>query len=365
MPTSKAPQLLGAEGEPGLEVRVGLVAGILRGMGLRDRFARLVLLCGHGSQTANNPHAGGLDCGACGGQTGEVNARLLARLLQAPALRAGLAAQGICIPESTVFIAGLHNTTTDEIELFDLDRVPASHVEALSSLKARLRQAGGTARAERAGGLGLGGLVGRPEALKRAFDARARDWAELRPEWGLANNAAFIVAPRRRSSGLDLQGRAFLHDYDWTADAGFQVLEQIMTAPMLVTHWINLSYYASVVDPSRYGSGNKLLHNVVGGRIGVFEGNGGDLRIGLPWQSVHDGERLRHEPLRLSVFIAAPCGAIDGVIARHEVVRRLVDGGWLHIFALEGASACLQRACGGGWTPVSRPESEPQPERLL
>jgi len=40
-----------------------------------------------------------------------------------------------------------------------------------------------------------------------------------------------------------------------------------MTAPMLVTHWINWQYHASTCDPVRLGSGNKLLHNVVGASL--------------------------------------------------------------------------------------------------
>ena len=55
----------------------------------------------------------------------------------------------------------------------------------------------------------------------------------------------------------------------------------------------------SVADNRRFGSGNKVLHNIVGGAIGVLEGNGGDLRVGLPMQSLHNGRAWMHEPLRL------------------------------------------------------------------
>ena len=148
-----------------------------------------------------------------------------------------------------------------------------------------------------------------------------------------------IVAPRTRSQHLNLAGRAFLHDYDYTQDPELGVLELIMTAPLVVTNWINMQYYASVVDNVKYGSGNKVLHNVVGGRLGVFEGNGGDLRIGLPMQSLHDGENWQHTPLRLSVFIEAPQAAIDGIIAKHAVVRQLVDNQWLHLFQMQAGSS--------------------------
>ena len=128
----------------------------------------------------------------------------------------------------------------------------------------------------------------------------------MRPEWGLAGNAAFIVAPRERSRHIDLEGRAFLHDYRFEDDKDHAILEAIMTGPLVVAHWINFQYYASTVDNARYGCGNKVLHNIVGGHLGVFEGNGGDLRIGLSLQSLHDGERWVHAPLRLAVFIEAP-----------------------------------------------------------
>ncbi|SNT15776.1 hypothetical protein SAMN06265795_11598 [Noviherbaspirillum humi] len=329
--------------------KAALAARVLRAMNLTQGFAPLVLLCGHGSASANNPHAAGLDCGACCGQTGEVNSRALAALLNEAAVRAQLAVDGIEIPDRTWFLAGLHNTTTDMVELFDTDLVPADHAGHLIRLKESLEKAGRTARAERAPSLGLADLRERPEALLRAVQARAGDWAQTRPEWGLASNAAFIVAPRSRSAGIDLDGRAFLHDYDWRNDPDNSILELIMTAPMVVTHWINMQYYASTVDNLRYGSGNKVLHNVVGGRIGVFEGNGGDLRIGLPLQSLHDGERWQHTPLRLSVFIEAPRAAIEAVIAKHELVRQLVEHGWLYLFRIDSETHAVEARSGAAW----------------
>jgi uncharacterized protein YbcC (UPF0753/DUF2309 family) len=341
------PQLTGLDAD----AKVSLAGRVLHAMGLDRQWAPLVVLVGHGSQSSNNAHAAALDCGACCGQTGEVNARSLAQLLNDAVVRSGLLLQGIDIPAHTWFVAGLHNTTTDEIEGFDLDLLPPESLARWQKLKSVWAHASDQVRRERAPGLGLDPRAAHGELLAQ-FRRRANDGAQTRPEWGLAGNAAFLIAPRWRSRGVMLEGRTFLHDYDASQDADGSVLELLMTAPMLVTHWINWQYHASTCEPLRLGSGNKVLHNVVGGQLGVFEGNGGDLRIGLSRQSLHDGERWVHEPLRLTVVIDAPRQAIERVIEKHAVVRQLLDNGWLHLWRYDGTG--MQAYALGAWKPLEQ-----------
>jgi uncharacterized protein YbcC (UPF0753/DUF2309 family) len=330
-----------------LETRIGMAESVLKAMSMTEGFARLVLLAGHGANVVNNPHASALACGACGGYSGEVNARLLAGMLNDPAVRAGLAARGLALPDDTLFIGALHDTTTDAVTLYEADAATHAHAADLDRAKQWLTAAGALARAERA--LRLPGA-----AAEKDIDRRARDWAEVRPEWALAGCQAFIAAPRSRSAGRNLGGRAFLHDYDWRRDEGFGILELILTAPVVVASWISLQYYGSTVAPEIFGAGNKLLHNVTGG-IGVVEGNGGVLRAGLPWQSVHDGEALVHEPLRLSVLVEAPREAIVEILARHPGVRALFDNRWLHLFALDENGTMAWRYRGDlTWEAVER-----------
>lgn len=326
-----------------LDERIAAAEGVLRAMSLTEGFARLVLVCGHGAEVTNAPHASALQCGACGGFAGDVNARLLAGLLNESAVRAGLAERGIVIPSDTHFVAGLHDTVSDDVRVFE-DVPVASHGAEMERLRAALAKAATLTRTERAGAL--------PRGSADALAHRGRDWSELRPEWGLAGCSGFIAAPRARTAGRDLGGRVFLHDYDWRQDEGARTLELILSAPVVVASWIALQYHGSAVAPDTFGAGNKLLHNVVGG-IGVLEGNGGALRAGLPWQSVHDGDTPRHVPSRLVVAVEAPDQMISGVLDRQPEVRRLFDNGWLTLVALDGAGAVSRRYEKSAWLDLN------------
>ncbi len=302
-----------------------LCAGIIKAMGISHRLAKVVLLTGHGSQTCNNHTSSSLDCGACGGQTGEVNVKVLADLLNSRTVRALMPDYGVIVPYDTQFYASLHNTTTDDILVFDAPEASWRQWVSNACIQARGSRSKHFDAPQ----------TPRPTGLNRFFKQRATNWAQMRPEWGLCNNAAAFIAPRKLTRNLNFAGRAFLHEYHVSQDPEFKQLEKIMTAPLLVMNWINLQYYASVTVPNKYGSGNKLLHNVVGGHIGVFEGNGGDLRIGLSTQSVHDGKQYRHQPVRLSTFIQAPKEAIEVILSRHPDVASLVNNGWLYLYQID------------------------------
>lgn len=307
-------------------LQVDLAANFLKKLGLTEDFAPLVVICGHACDVTNNPYRAGLDCGACGGHSGEPNARFAAALLNRVDIRAKLAQRGISIPNTTWFVPALHHTTTDRVELLDLDELPFIHEEQCQELQQWLEEAGERVRQERVRRMG--------DCPAHDVFRRSLDWSEVRPEWGLAGNSAFIVAPRSLTRGLNLQGQAFLHSYEHERDVDGAVLELIMTAPMIVASWINLQYYASTVDNNRYGSGNKLLHNVTG-QFGILEGNGGDLRFGLPWQSISDGRSLQHLPRRLTVMIQAPRGKVQAIMDKHESVNQLIQNQWVSLLVLD------------------------------
>lgn len=328
--------------------QIDIAESILRGMGLIDGFATLVVFCGHSSATQNNPLQAGLDCGACCGHSGEPNARFAALLLNQPHVRSGLQQRGICVPETTRFVAAVHNTTHDAITYFDTDLLTADQQQALQQLIQHTTLATQQTQLERLPSLATSDLS---DPLRRSLD-----WSEVRPEWGLAGNASFIVAPRELTSRSNLEGRSFLHSYDYRKDPDARVLEQIMTAPLVVGHWINMQYYASTVDQTYFGSGSKTIHNVVG-QFGIHSGNGGDLTTGLPFQSVHNGNEFQHEPLRLLAIIAAPRESVAAIIQRHELLDNLLVNRWLNLVVQDG-SEFYRFTVSREWQQIDRPIAE-------
>jgi len=305
-----------------------------------ETFARVVVFAGHASRTANNPFDSSLDCGACAGNPGGPSARVLASICNDEAVKNELRERGFDVPADTVFLAGEHNTTTDEVTLYAED-VPASHEDDVERLRADLATARADAAAERVasmrpeGDTGFEAAAGSDRTAVRETERRAADWAEPRPEWGLAGNAGFVVGPRELTADLDLAGRSFLHSYDWRTDGTGEALEAILTGPMVVAQWINAQYYFATVDNAAYGAGSKVTHNPVG-NVGVYQGNGGDLLTGLPLQSVMaDDDEPYHQPLRLSTVVHAPRDRVTDVLSTHPDVAELLDNGWLSLTVVD------------------------------
>ncbi len=324
-----------------LDDKIAMAQGTIKGIGLTN-FGKLVVLCGHKSSSANNPFASSLDCGACGASGGGFSAQLAAAILNDESVRDGLSYKGIVIPDDTVFLAAEHDTTTDQFCIFDKKIRSAEHEVIFEKLIADLSCAGESLRKERARTLPQSCLTKMNEPLERACD-----WAQIAPEWGLAGNAAFIAAPRSISKNTDLGGRVFLHSYEYSQDTDSKVLELIMTAPLVVAQWINMQYYLSTVDNSKFGSGSKVVHNVIGD-FGVMQGSASDLRMGLPLQSLRTADALRHEPMRLLTVIRAPLSAIDDVLCAHPEVRQLVSNRWIRLVALDPTNSEFYEAhdCG-------------------
>ncbi|HEU0206057.1 MAG TPA: putative inorganic carbon transporter subunit DabA, partial [Pseudolysinimonas sp.] len=338
-----------------LEERVVMAETLLRMIGM-TRFAPLVVLTGHGSTTTNNLFESALHCGACGGNSGDANARAAAAIFNDPEVREQLSARGIVIPGDTVFVAAEHDTTTDTVTLLDQHAIPAGCAPLIDEFHRLHRAAGDALIRERAASLPGASSRHRPRQLRR----RAHDWAEVYPEWGLAGNAAMIVGPRAMTRGVNLHRRVFLHSYQTAADPDGTGLESILTAPVVVAQWINHQYYFSAIDPERYGAGTKTLHNAIG-TLGVLTGASGDLRRGLPWQSVGVGSRLIHEPMRLTVVVEAPLTLIGEIVSRNQVLRNLFDNSWLMLIARDDEHSPWTRYTPYGWRPWTGHDTQGEP----
>ena len=321
-----------------LDEQVMFLSQALKSIGLINGFSRFILLVGHGSSSENNPYESALDCGACGGNHGLVSARVLAQMANKADVRQRLGKVGIHIPDDAWFVPALHNTTTDEISLFDLDLMPSSHLVYLDRLRKGLTAASRLCAQERLPGLQLvSGHQEEPAAAQRLMQRNALDWSQVRPEWGLSGNAYFIIGNRAMTQQLALNGRAFLHSYDYRLDKKRRLLESILSGPLVVGQWINMEHYFSAVDNERFGSGSKVYHNVAG-RFGVMTGNLSDLRTGLPAQTVLEHGTPYHQPLRLITVIEAPFQHASDAVSAVVSVKHLVRNGWIRLMVIDPES---------------------------
>lgn len=300
----------------------------LRAMGLIKDFAPIVYVVAHGSSSANNPHHGAHDCGACSGRPGSVNARVFAHMANHLQVRAILESKGISIPAATQFVGGLHDTAADEIAYFDLDLLTAGHRAQHVKNQAAFEKALDLNAKERSRRFASIDSKMPIRKIRKAMKDRSVSLFEPRPELGHGTNTLCIVGRRDLTKGLFLDRRAFLNSYDWRTDREGKLLAGVMRPLGPVCGGINLEYYFSRVDNYRLGAGTKLPHNVMG-LIGVANSSDGDLRPGLPVQMIEV-----HDPVRLLIVVEHFPEVVLQTIQSDAAMYEWFINDWVHLVAI-------------------------------
>ncbi|CAA6808530.1 MAG: Hypothetical transmembrane protein coupled to NADH-ubiquinone oxidoreductase chain 5 homolog [uncultured Sulfurovum sp.] len=306
------------------------VENLLKMIGLVKDFPKFVTISGHGSVSDNNPFESALDCGACGGSISLPNARALCMIANKANIREVLKDRGIEIPTDTRFLPAMHITTTDEMTFHDTDILDKEELKLFNKMKNDFKKASLEAREER--------TIALPNAHKQEdLFLKTMDWSEPRPEWGLAGNMGVFAGPRNSSRHIAFNNRLFLHSYDSDIDnENADILTRIFNGPLVVGEWINLEHYFSTVDNDIYGAGSKVYHNVVS-KIGVYNGNYSDLKIGLPTQSVIEEGKAYHEPVRLLTYMEAPLDTVAKAV-ENSIAKEFILNEWIRPIIIDKAA---------------------------
>lgn len=301
---------------------------LLRGIGLVKNFSRLVYFLGHGSSSANNPHHGAYDCGACSGRPGSVNARVAAYMANYEPVRTELAKRGLTIPASTRFVGGLHDTASDEIEFYDVKEL-SPDIQTLHAKNAEIFEHALDLNAkERSRRFMSINTKQSLRNIRKAIKQRSVSYFEPRPEFGHGTNALCIVGNRALTRNLFLDRRAFLNSYDYRQDPDGKFLASVIAPLPTVCGGINLEYYFSRMDNAKLGAGTKLPHNVMG-LVGVANSSDGDLRAGLPLQTVEV-----HDPMRLLMIVEHDPAVVLRVISASPALSEWFTNEWIHLVLL-------------------------------
>lgn len=304
------------------------VRSLLSSIALNKNFAPLVYVIAHGSSSANNPHHGAHDCGACSGRPGAVNARVMATMANHAGVREVLKNTGIVIPETTQFVGAMHDTAADEMAFYDITLLSTENAKRHAVNVQTFEQACDLNAKERSRRFESINTKAPIKKIRQAIKARSVSLFEPRPELGHGTNSLCIVGKRALTKKMVLDRRAFMNSYDYKTDLDGQFLTNIMKPLGPVCGGINLEYYFSRVDNDKLGAGTKLPHNVVG-LFGVANSSDGDLRPGLPWQMVEV-----HDPIRLLIIVEHfPDVVLNAIQSTPEMYEWFINE-WVHLMAI-------------------------------